>query len=223
MDANHVIYQPLKILVCTGWARVYIRKHQIYNTMLTVRVYVLPDDVGRRYLDRNNSACRKCLKHLVTNLDPSFESWEGRNEAVYQQEAYNKVPFFDFKQSNDDSLFYIFNNLPSPKPDPSRVSCPYARQAIISLLEEPLNIKGIKTTLYPYQKRSAATMILRETAPLHALDPRVEPFKGPTGCKFYYDEVTGTLLRDRRGYQEACGGILAEVCGFCCCWWPPWR
>lgn len=72
-------------------------------------------------------------------------------------------------------------------------------------------LPGLNTNLYPYQKRSAAEMVRRETQPLLRLDPRFEIIDGPTGQQFYYDEQTGFVLRDKQEYEEVRGGILAEV------------
>lgn len=70
---------------------------------------------------------------------------------------------------------------------------------------------GLKTRLYPYQKRSAAEMVRRETEPLLRLDPRFEDMEGPTGRQFYYNIQTAIVLREKQEYEDARGGILAEV------------
>lgn len=137
-------------------------------------------------------------------LDTSLKSWEGDQNATEVNQEQKQ------EQHHDDSLFYIFNTLPSPTPDPADVSCPVAKAAITSLLDaQPM--PRLKTSLYSYQKRSAAEMVRRETEPLLRLDPRIEIMEGPTGRRFYYDRHTGLLLRDKREYEEARGGILAEV------------
>lgn len=79
------------------------------------------------------------------------------------------------------------------------------------LLSTHSSLPGLKTTLYSYQKRSAAAMIQRETEPLQTLDPRLESLKGPTEQNFYYDRLTGIILREMQTYEEARGGFLAEV------------
>lgn len=81
---------------------------------------------------------------------------------------------------------------------------------MISLLDTEL-MPGLKTSLYSYQKRSAAEMVRRETQPLLRLDPRFENIEGPTGRRCYYNKNTGQLLGDKREYEDARGGILAEV------------
>ena len=143
---------------------------------------------------------------LLNGLDRSSLSWEGQNQSENCLEHYNG------DSSNDDSLFYLFNTIPSPVARPSPVSCPISNEAIESVLECD-EIRGLKTKLYPYQRRTVATMIKREVEPARALDPRFQSLEGPTGQSFFYDKETGVLLRDERTYEEARGGILGESMG----------
>ena len=195
------------ILALRHWVRVYARRHQRDEALAVVRVYVLPDDVGRRYVDRDDGTLRKSLAKLVNKLDVSTDAWEGRNKPCEDPiECYNS------ESSDDDSLFYIFNTLLSPSPRPLPVSCIVSQEAI-DTISNSFETPGLKTRLYPYQRRSVATMIKREVEPARALDPRLEPLKGPTGQGFFYDRETGALIRDRREYEEARGGILGESMG----------
>ena len=200
-------YNLLGDLLRAGWVRTYIRRHQILEDMAVVRIYVLPDDAGRRYLERDQKKARKALMNLMTLIDRSYESWDARNVRPVPKDLYMSA------QPEDDSLFYLFNTLASPVPSPSEMSCSASRDAVYSLLDDSTAVQGLKTKLYPYQKRSAATMIRREAEPARALDPRLETLEGPTGQAFYYDRETGVLLRDKREYDEARGGILAETMG----------
>lgn len=203
-DAHPVL--SARILANANWVRVFARKHQRNQDLATVRVYILPDDVGRRYIDRNNGYLRNYLMKLLNGLDRSSLFWEGRNQFENLPEQYNR------DSSNDDSLFYLFNTIPSPPAHPPPASCPVSNEAIQSILE-PDELRGLRTKLYPYQKRTVASMIKREVEPQRALDPRLQPLEGPTGQAFYYDKETGVLLRDRRTYEEARGGILGESMG----------
>lgn len=167
----------------------------------------MPEDVGRRFIDRNPTT-RSLIISLLELLDRSFESWEGRNSS-YEL-------FWPWKQdwpSNDDSLSYIFNTLPSPSPTYTKISSRPARAAMRLLLQAP-SIRGIKTQLHQYQKQSAAEMIRRESEPLRRLDPRFEAIQGPTGHYFYYNCENQSVYRDPQEYEDARGGILAETMGF---------
>ena len=84
----------------------------------------------------------------------------------------------------------------------------------MKLLLQASSIRGIKTQLHQYQKRSAAEMIRRESEPLRRLDPRFEAIQGPTGQRFYYNSENRSIYRDPQEYEDARGGILAETMGF---------
>lgn len=195
-----------RILANANWVRVFARKHQRDSDLATMKVYVLPDDVGRRYVDRANGHLRSYLMKLLNGIDRSLLSWEGRSQSENHLEHYNG------ESRNDDSLFYLFNTIPSPATRPPPVSCPISNEAIESVLESD-KLRGLRTKLYPYQRRTVASMIKREVEPERALDPRFQSFEGPTGQPFYYDRETGVVLRDRRTYEEARGGILGESMG----------
>lgn len=200
---------PAQKLADSQWIRVFSRRHQRRITKTILRIYVLPDDVGRRYIDRRSlkatSNFRQVLERLVKKLDKTSESWEGVIQATNTTRNYHV-------EAEDNSLFYLFNTIPSPSPTPSAVSCPVSSQAIRCVLGSH-ELSGLTTPLYPYQKRTVATMIRREVEPEQALDPRFQPMKGPTAQIFYYDNVAAILLRDGRRYDEARGGILGESMG----------
>lgn len=195
-----------RILSNANWARVFARKHQRNRDLATIRVYILPDDVGRRYVNRDHANLRNFLIKLLDGLDKSPLSWEGRNQDEDHLEHYIK------ESSNNDSLFYLFNTVPSPAARHPPISCPVSNEAIQSVLECE-ELRGLSTKLYPYQRRTVASMVKREVQPERALDPRFQSLQGPTGQVFYYDRETGVLLRDQRTYDEARGGILGESMG----------
>ena len=203
-DGHPVLFG--RMLANANWARVFARKHQRNRDLATIRVYLLPDDVGRRYVNRDHGQLRNCLMKLLDGIDKSPLSWEGRNQNEGHLERYTK------ESSNNDSLFYLFNTVPSPAACPPPVSCPVSNDAIQSVLECE-ELRGLSTKLYPYQRRTVASMVKREVQPERALDPRFQSLKGPTGQIFYYDRETGVLLRDQRTYDEARGGILGESMG----------
>ena len=186
--------------------RVFARKHQQNGDLASIRIHLLPDDVGRRYVDRGDAHLRNHLMKLLNRLDRSPVSWEGLNHLDIHPEHYNA------ESSNNDSLFYLFNTIPSPVARHPSVSCPISNEAIQCVLNSG-ELRGLRTKLYPYQRRTIASMIKREVEPERALDPRLQSLEGPTGQTFYYDRETGVLLRDQRTYEEARGGILGESMG----------
>ncbi|KAI4136601.1 MAG: hypothetical protein L6R39_007712, partial [Caloplaca ligustica] len=192
-------------LLCLGWLRTFARRDPLDIDHIHVRFYVLPADVGGKYVKRSEKDWDH-LKKLMKYLDVSKEAWQDAKplEPLTEQITHPE---------NNDSLFYIFNTLPSPKPSSSSVSCPFSCHAITSLLDDTERIQGLRTDLYAYQRRSAATMIKREVQPTRALDPRLEEVECPTGGQYFYDRTTGVVRRSPRFYEEAKGGILAETMG----------
>ena len=205
---DHPVYWSLRTLLWAEWIRIYIRENQRHKQLATIRVYVLPDDVGRRYLAREDTKARKALMNLMLFLDSSNESWEGLGSPGTPSKCYKA------EATEDDSLFYIFNTLTSPSPNSLSISDRYARASVEGLLDGSPIVPGLKTQLYPYQQRSAAMMIKREEEPARSLDPRLEVLTGPIGQDFFFDREGGRLLQEKREYDEARGGILAETMGF---------
>ena len=202
-----------------------------------VRIYVLPDDVARGLVPQRSSALRRALKTVMAKIDRSTEAWEGRRLARRRRTIMSShqmdVSAARGEEDDDESLWYIFNSLQDPCPNVETMKDPYAKQSMEDLLSVPApgdavddevmqggaggggggDVVGLKSKLYPYQRRSAATMVQREAQPAQMLDPRVQVFTSPTGREYYQDREEGSLLVGKRLYSEACGGILSETMG----------
>ena len=204
--------QQLRFLHFNRWVRVCVKRCTGSGDECTIRVYLLSDDYGRRWVDREGGTshpCRKSLKYLMEEIiDFSAQSWRGD----YTGSRLRPLEQCFADLDREDSLFYIFNTIKSPTPD-DVIDCRFSGDAIAALLDPTENVGGLRTSLYPYQRRSAAAMVRREAKPVMSLDPRFETFVGPVGNTLYYDIETTTLLRDQRTYEEARGGILAETMG----------
>ncbi|GAM86506.1 hypothetical protein ANO11243_045200 [Dothideomycetidae sp. 11243] len=147
------------------------------------------------------------LRALVNELDISPGLWRGDDCVAPAQK-------FDLWASPDESsLHWIFNNNPSPKPDSSRVKDDFKRQAIDDILHNSISIEGLKTSLYPYQRRTAAFMLQRESESRKYLDPRFEARTAPDGSKFFYCARDFLFFRYPVMYEAGKGGILAETMG----------
>ena len=194
-------------LIKADWARAFISGRTVCALQSLIRVYVLPDDVGRRYVGRNDRTLQKRLQELMCTLDISLEAWEGKIPPEVPSRRYGA------HSNNQDSLFYLFNTIPSPGPEVPSVTCAPSQDAINSILGQRA-LSGLKTSLHPYQKRTAATMIRREVQPRRSLDPRLLPTKGPLGHDFYYDCQTGQIFLHKKEYDEVKGGVLAESMGY---------
>ncbi|CAG8384128.1 unnamed protein product [Penicillium salamii] len=175
-----------------------------------VQVFILPNDVQGASAQKAKPRPKAKIRALMAKIDNSSDAWAGLSDAHPTQSGY----LGSNPEDEDESLWYIFNTLQSPNPSPQNMKNVSSRQAMESLLDESdYPVQGLKTALYPYQRRSAATMVQREAQPAMVLDPRLQAVEGPTGTRFYYDKVEGTLLKGKRLYSEACGGILAESMG----------
>ncbi|KAL6238139.1 hypothetical protein BDW75DRAFT_202061 [Aspergillus navahoensis] len=203
-----------------NWVRTTTHEHQLDPQITYVRVYVLPDDVGRKFIPRSSASLRRALKSVMSKVDPSPEAWAGQGKSGKRIMDPSSVG------AEDESLWYIFNTLKDPSPDVEMMRNPYAKLAMRDLLSVTgqdgndvegghmyTGVLGLRTSLYPYQRRSAAAMIQREVQPHQMLDPRFQSCTSPTGQEYYYDKEKGKIVRQRTMYSEACGGILAETMG----------
>ncbi|KAJ9649307.1 hypothetical protein H2199_000082 [Coniosporium tulheliwenetii] len=143
----------------------------------------------------------------MASINVSPQAWSDPDCSQEQQH------FDRWATADKQSLFYMFNTLPSPSPQPERIRDKYSRLAVEELLDSASWVPGLKTALYPYQARSAALMVQRETAPELQLDPRLELRHAPDGQPFYYGARAGLFLKNPRYYEANKGGILAETMG----------
>jgi hypothetical protein len=200
---------PAKLLHA-GWLKLFFH-HPSAGSI--VRVFLLPHDVGRRFIHRESKALKASLREVLLRIDISPHTWAGETAAAVQK-------FDPWATAENVSLFYLFNKLPSPTPNVQAIKCQYTRLAVRELFqssssswEEYKPIHGLKTRLYPYQARSAALMLQRETAPQLQLDPRLEERRSPTGETYYFGARDESFLREPRYYEANRGGILAETMG----------
>lgn len=198
-----------------NWIRTSTLSYTSHPHWSYVRVYVLPDDTGRKIIPRSSTALRRELKLVMAKVDRSPEAWKGKF-SVYDNEAGTNGTS---EGAEDESLWYIFNTLQEPEPQLETMREPYAKQAMEELVSvvpggdegcisghEYSSVVGLKTALYPYQRRSAAMMVQREAQPAQMLDPRLQACKTPLGHEYFYDKEEGSIVRDKRIYSEACGG-----------------
>ncbi|KZF19924.1 hypothetical protein L228DRAFT_204781, partial [Xylona heveae TC161] len=203
-------YPFLKQLLAASWVRAFLlqnRKHPDYGS---IRCYILAEDVGRGHLRRTDKNLRKALRTILAHLDVAPEAWN----AGYELDTQARPMLSDAQpDASLSSLFYLYNTLKSPDPSPENVPVRHTRSAMETLLDPNDAPDGLKTTLYPYQRRSAAMMLQKEAAPTLQLDPRLRQMAGLDGRTFYFDQETMGVLQHPRLYEEARGGILAETMG----------
>lgn len=172
-----------------------------------LRVYALPEDVKRGGRGSIKDF-RKVVKFLADFIDTSPEAWDGTDDPTLPVRTYKQPA-----QSQEESLFYIFNTLSSPNPSLDQAgTCPHNQQSMRDIFKD--SISGLETPLYPYQKRSVAAMLQKEANPSKSVDPRKPQFRDLMGERFYFDAHEGVLLRNPHLYSEPQGGILAETMGY---------
>lgn len=208
---------------CLGQYSDLLRKGWVYMTFSpslddceqgVFRVYILPDDVDNRKIPRSDSSLRKVRMRLASLLDFSNSTWQGHtNNPLSPSPSIlgTSKPAADSQDGEEQSLLQLFNNLPSPNPRPEDIEDPEVRETAYNLLGSA--VTGLKTTLYAYQRRSAALMLQRESQPQQVVDPRLVKVVDQLGVPWYHDSVAGTCLRESRSYDGPCGGILAEEMG----------
>ncbi|KAK3336275.1 P-loop containing nucleoside triphosphate hydrolase protein [Cercophora scortea] len=202
-------------LLRSGWIQMSFKTSLETRSRGTVRVHVLPDDRYNRLVPRTDRALLKARLALMKELDRSRSTWQGATEIPTCTTSLGiSTPHFAADEGSDgkeQSLLQLFNSIDSPDPRLGDVEDINCRDAMFSLLES--RIPGLKTTLYPYQRRSAALMLQREAQTRQVIDPRLVKVQDQRGASYYYDAVAGTCLREPRYYDLPCGGILAEEMG----------
>ena len=204
---EETLYSHLHKLAASGWIRVFLARSNADPRYLIFRIYILPFDVGLRYIERQSKRLYLALESLVVEIDISPDTWQGNYVP-------DKVLKFDtWATSDDGSLFWMFNKLPSPAPCIETVKEKYAHEALEDLLDPASVLPGLRTQLYPYQRRSAGLMLQRESVSTLDLDPRLERRTAPDGSTYYFGARDLVFLRHPRYYEACNGGVLAETMG----------
>ncbi|KAL6800224.1 P-loop containing nucleoside triphosphate hydrolase protein [Trichoderma sp. SZMC 28012] len=201
---------PLGKLFQARWCKLEFCVSTLGQQLGIVRVYLLPDDVLRRSVDRSDSSLEKARLFVLRSLDYSPCAWKAIKEPDHSGRPVLEDPS-SIDNEKDVSLLELFNTIPSPCPDLNAVDEPYTQDAMYNLMES--QVPGLKTTLYSHQRRSAALMLQKETQPGQILDPRLLHLRDTNGSHWYMDPVTGVVLLEPRYYDGVSGGILAEQMG----------
>jgi hypothetical protein len=164
-----------------------------------VQVYVDYRMTSRGNTQRSITKLRNALKTVMAKIDRSPQAWYGY--------CLKSGPDRSKPSAEDESLWYIFNTLQDPCPQVENMNDHWSQRAMEQLLSEDyFTDLGLKTKLYPYQRRSAATMVQREAQPARMLDPRLQAFQSLNGREYYYDKEDAYITLDKVLYSEACGG-----------------
>ncbi|TKX24269.1 SNF2 family N-terminal domain-containing protein 5 [Elsinoe australis] len=200
----------LEDFISAGWIRVFVTSGLPGSSRTIFRIYILAADAGHRFIQRYDKAARSrypMWRSLVEAVDTSPDLWDGLSTEQVPR------PFEMWAAADAESLFWMFNNIPSPSPDPNEVDNIFRKQALTDILDPSMNLKGFRTKLYPYQRRSAGLMLQRESESRLYLDPRFEMRIAPDGSKYYYNPRDFAFHRQPMRYEAGKGGILAETMG----------
>ncbi|KAI1776547.1 SNF2 family N-terminal domain-containing protein [Hypoxylon cercidicola] len=201
------VLQPFIVL----WQRRWIQMsfNQVVNSdgVGRVRVYILPHDINRGFIKPTNELI-KAISFLVSQLE---QAWGHSDGDVTENQIDSTLRDQTNSLAEDDTLLSMFNNVPSPDPRPEFETNLDTRDGMQCLLES--RVPGLTTKLYPYQGRSAALMFQREQNPGRIIDPRYKSILDQEGKPWYFDDVSGEVLRGPKYYDGICGGILAEEMG----------
>lgn len=195
----------------SGWIRLSFRLLCDSGTTIgRVRIYVLPFDVGGHAINKSDDEKLKMLALLLRRLDYSSEAWAGATFHARATQPTLDDPK-DAPATTESNLLAMFNSVPSPDPQLAAITDPNAHFIMGHIMDSDL--QGLKTTLYPYQRRSTALMLQRELVPGRFVDPRLRCYRDQNGHVYYYDSVTGLVFKEPRYYDGTRGGILAEEMG----------
>ncbi|KAJ2902562.1 hypothetical protein MKZ38_000392 [Zalerion maritima] len=180
-----------------------------------LRTYALPDDVHRILIPRNENRLRNLRRKMFLTLDYCSQAWNGDFESTPRgipELATDTAATGGKEIEEETSLLRLFNEIPAPSPQLDSIPNLEHRDTMEDLVS--CQVYGIKSTLYPYQGRSAALMVQREVSPGQVIDPRLRAARSQSdGRTYYHDAVTGVVLKEPRYYDGISGGILAEEMG----------
>ncbi|KAM3419046.1 hypothetical protein BST61_g5001 [Cercospora zeina] len=210
LTSNSNIGLSLSRLLRSGWVRLQSSRCQLRPRFLIFRVYLLFNDVGLKFIERDNRTLLSAVETVVAEVDTNTALWNGQ----YHPDEKRPFDMWSSRDAENSSLFYIFNKLPSPSPNFQDIEERYVSEGLEDLLDLDHAVAGMRTSLYPFQRHSAGTMMQRESAPSLMMDLRLEVRQAADGSQFYYFPRDMQFLKEPK-YQEAPrGGILAETMGY---------
>lgn len=199
------IVPDLSKLLENHWIRLQVTRRQ--PQWVIYRFYILFHDVARGVVNHQNRRLGLAVDNILRHLDTSPDTWNGD----YTPGKELRFDRFATPAEGNPSLWYLFNTLPSPRPSAADVPEKYAREALEDLLEGI--VPGLRTKLFPYQRRAAGAMLYRESVEQSDVDPRLERRVSPSGRVFYYSPRDAEFLQEPRYFELPRGGILSETMG----------
>ncbi|KAI5370373.1 Putative helicase, P-loop containing nucleoside triphosphate hydrolase [Septoria linicola] len=204
------LHTCLARLLRYGWVRLQHSRCRSNSIFSIFRVYLLYSDKGLAFIERNNKTLLSAVEVVLASVSTDSGPWNG----VYENDRTSSFDMWAKRDEEDSSLFYIFNKLASPAPDAQDIDERYAREALEDLLDLNHAVAGLRTSLHPYQRRSAGAMMHRELAPKSKLDVRLEERRAVDGSTFYFSPREMKFFKEQKFQEAPSGGILAETMGY---------
>lgn len=189
------------------WTRLQYKRCERQPQWLIYRFYLLFHDVARGSVNRQNRRLGLAVDNILRQLDTNPETWAGQ----YAPGEEHRFDRWATRAEGNPSLWYLFNTLPSPRPSIDMIPEKYAREALEDLLDG--EVPGLRTKMYPYQRRAAGAMLHRESVDQSDIDPRLEKRISASGRVYYYCPRDVEFLQEPRYFQRCRGGILSETMG----------
>ncbi|KAI6045621.1 hypothetical protein EDC04DRAFT_2634069 [Pisolithus marmoratus] len=175
--------------------------------VLFIRIYLIPHDlpnVQGRLRCRSAPVIREGRRYLHSTLSlvsRSSRLWNAE-ELVLSSECDHFLP----RKLDNRTMAEIYSDLDSPVV-PSRC---------ISLAREIADgkpVRGLRSHLYGYQRRSVSVMIEKELSPIPVPDPLYAVVTSMRGEQYYFQPSSMTILCERPMVAPGRGGILCEELG----------
>ncbi|TCD68451.1 hypothetical protein EIP91_010737 [Steccherinum ochraceum] len=175
------------------------------QAMLIIRVYLVPYDLPgvkgrlRRREEKIFVSARKYMRVLLPRISVHSRDWDGHEYA-----SGSTTPLLP-AESDDRTMAELYSDLASPNP----VNPPLNLEA----LSADGCLRGMRSKLYPYQRRSVEAMLCRELRTSAIPDPLYIPIKGINGRAMHLQPGTMEILAERPLVVPSKGGILCEELG----------
>ncbi|KAG1855044.1 hypothetical protein C8R48DRAFT_720376 [Suillus tomentosus] len=168
--------------------------------VLYIRIYLVPTDspiVKESLRYRTEVILKEGHRHLQALL-PSIvqdqRSWNADELSSNSQPQNYFLP----RDLDNRTMAEIYNDLPS---------------LVSSTIAVKHEIRGLRSTLYEYQRQSVAMMIEKELSNQPVQDPLYIPISNMHGERFYFQPSTLTAARECPTVARCKGGILCEELG----------
>ncbi|KAJ3158125.1 hypothetical protein HDU86_003077 [Geranomyces michiganensis] len=179
-----------------------------------VRVWLIPEDGGGRRITQAlpkgvQTALRRVTAELLERVNCNQHAW---NSCVAGADNVAHVEIFP-RPSDKVQISDIYATMPSPAPFALKANAT-SKLLLDQCISRPAP-RGMRSSLFSYQKRTLWKLLQREIAPQFVVDPDVMelPAADDAGKPYWLRISTGEVLQDPVFYEESRGGIICEEMG----------